>query len=259
VNARAVLARDLDQVAGAPGLQHLRTPLPMHVSAAQLEALRRDKEISRRVCVIRRGRRREPVGGGHESQPLSRASRRPVRPRDSQSSTADSPRFLADVKAQCSRPPAVGLRCAGRDQSGEQTERKCPQLRATRTRSRQPNPLGHAWIVPAGGRGGRFKSCLPDSKRLQTAFFSLLAQRHDGSNSDPGIQSCHRAGTGVWRRDVARGRLFAPVPIAQFDHAQAADPHAGGRLLLVRSGHSNAETCDARLWHEGGASRGNMR
>ena len=83
VNARAVLARDPDQVAGAPGLQHLRTPLPMHVSAAQLEALRRDKEISRRVCVIRRGRRREPVGGGHESQPLSRASRRPVRPRDS--------------------------------------------------------------------------------------------------------------------------------------------------------------------------------
>jgi hypothetical protein len=84
VNARAVLARDLDQVAEASGFQHLRTPLRMHVSAAQLEALRRDKEISRRICVTRRRRRREPAGGGHESQPLSRASRRPVRPRDSQ-------------------------------------------------------------------------------------------------------------------------------------------------------------------------------
>jgi hypothetical protein len=37
-------------------------------------------------------------------------------------------------------------------QSGVQIERNCPQLRATRTRSRQLNPLGHAWIVPAGGR-----------------------------------------------------------------------------------------------------------
>jgi hypothetical protein len=55
----------------------------MHVGAAQLEAMRHDEETSRRLCVIRRGRRREPAGGGHESQPLSQASRRPVRPRDS--------------------------------------------------------------------------------------------------------------------------------------------------------------------------------
>jgi hypothetical protein len=54
VSARAVLARGLDQIAGASRVQHLRTALRMHVGTAQLETLRRDKSISQRICVTQR-------------------------------------------------------------------------------------------------------------------------------------------------------------------------------------------------------------
>jgi hypothetical protein len=108
-------------------------------------------------------------------------------------------------------PPSRDL---GADASGSNPGSKLRQASATQDNS---NPLKtaetplHNHVLPGGPGPSRFKSCLPDSKRLLNALFSLPADRQYGVQLEPrGPISVIELGTGVWPYDAARGQLFAP-------------------------------------------------
>jgi hypothetical protein len=143
-----VLARDLDKVAGAARVQHLRTPLRMQIRAAQLKAWRRDGCSARHACIIPRGHSREPARRGH-NRPFPGVAAAVPTSEDSHGNTTDSPRFRADVKAQ-SEPAAGRPRPSVHEKEPALRGQSAPRAaRCTRCRAhdRRAAHAGNTWAV----------------------------------------------------------------------------------------------------------------